>query len=101
LGATGQLSARKQALLAFETACGARGQKSPDAFAADMVAIVQQRRQELVTDAHLNRSDKGFPQIVESPDLFPKTSAEVRPGAQHVQLDCTLGPNAPAVDDLP
>jgi hypothetical protein len=99
LSTPGQLAGQKQKIQALANACQARLTSNADTYAADMVALAQQRRAELVHDAHLNRGNRGFPQIVESRDLFPNTSDPVQPGAKHLQLDCTLGSTAPAVDD--
>jgi hypothetical protein len=99
LSTPGQLAAQKQKVQALASACQARVTSTPDAYAADLVTLAQQRRAELVQDEHLNRGNRGFPQIVESLDLFPNTSDPVRLGAKHLQPDCTLGATAPAIDD--
>ncbi len=55
-------------------ACKQRLTKNSAVFVADMVKLLQKRREELVQDPHLNRGNKGFPQIVESPNLFPQVT---------------------------
>ncbi len=99
LGTNGELAAQGAQVSALYAKCNARATSEADKFAADIVSLIAQRRVELRADEHLNRGDRGFPQIIESPALLPTTSLRVERGAVALQPDCTLASGPAAIDE--
>ena len=99
LSTNGELAAQGAQVSDLFAKCNARATSEADKLAVDIVSLVAQRRVELRADEHLNRGNRGFPQIIESSALLPITSLPAARGALSLQPDCTLGSSPAAIDE--